>query len=511
MKKTLLILGLFLGVTNSYVHQALAMPMMDDEIEQIHEGIRTGLGRLDHFRGRDITLFAGKTGVGKSVLVNLAADKSMQVNPYGEFLLVNPENGLAIGGGPRSVTSFPQHLVGSDNAIYVDVAGFEDTNGTMTELQNVAFLRQVLISANSLNIMVVTDQEGISASASGRPFIKEVERILRFLPDDFLTYSMGFVINKVNAPAPNGFYDALIDRHLEDLEALAPPSGPQEAFIRGLFRVQAKFLFVPHAAAPGVFDFQHHRAQLRAFIQGVRKRALAEDQIRLDYTLSPTMRGDVMQLFDAHITNILLQTAAEPWRIRIERNELNTQDFSPEREAETKGTLWREVEEILQQSPSVQVLSGLVDGVYIDSLRDVRDNLYPQVFETLRYAASMREARAQKEESDRKIKELDAEIVASNKKLQKLERDVEEGKISIDEANQRSLLLKTDLDATRKEKEEVEKAAKKRAQWYRENPPRPVPNINEIVAQRKQRWWEPVAQFAGMVAVKAISSSCSVM
>jgi hypothetical protein len=339
-------------------------------------------------RGKDIILFAGSTGVGKSVLVNLATSAPMRVDDYGDLVLEDPEVGLTIDAGPNSVTSFPQYRVNEDQSVYVDVAGFEDTQGTLIELQNMAFLRQVIFSAKSLNLMVVATQSDIGTGAvgsGGRGFIRNVARRLAFLPDDFLSTSVGFIINKVDCQAPRGFYDALIGRQLP---SLVSSNDTREIFIRDLFRDQGKFLFMPKATQE--FNFQGSRDNLRRFTNQVPKKALAKDQLSLGYTLNQEMVANVRQLFDNHIIATLLDTAVVQWKNLIERRELSDHDFSVQNERETKERLWREVKEILQTSPSVQVLSELVGKIYTDSMRRTENTFFPQVFETLKYAARMK-------------------------------------------------------------------------------------------------------------------------
>jgi microcystin-dependent protein/energy-coupling factor transporter ATP-binding protein EcfA2 len=112
-------------------------------------------------RGRDIVAFLGVTGSGKSTLINFLSGKRLVVE-NGNYVLANPdeEGSMRIGVRGGSET-FHANSVDIGGTLFFDLPGFADTNGTERNLVISAFIRQILLEANSVKLVFVADQNEI--------------------------------------------------------------------------------------------------------------------------------------------------------------------------------------------------------------------------------------------------------------------------------------------------------------------------------------------------------------
>lgn len=114
-------------------------------------------------KGKDVVIFLGNTGSGKSTLINYLADKKLRVEDE-DIVLSNPKHSSAmpIGVGGESETIYPKSIL-LENLLIFDMPGFQDTKGSIKDLTNTIFIKQILTEANTIKIVFVMSQPEIVA------------------------------------------------------------------------------------------------------------------------------------------------------------------------------------------------------------------------------------------------------------------------------------------------------------------------------------------------------------
>lgn len=114
--------------------------------------------------GQHIVAFLGNTGAGKSTLVNFLAGKTLQIDEFGQSYQLTDEDHtcMKIGDGADSQTLYPQSIRVND-LLFFDFPGFNDTEGSIQNLVNAAFIRQILIEAASVRFVFVAGQDEMTA------------------------------------------------------------------------------------------------------------------------------------------------------------------------------------------------------------------------------------------------------------------------------------------------------------------------------------------------------------
>ena len=132
-------------------------------------------------KDEDIVVFLGNTGSGKSTLVNLLAGKQLAVNEEGrDYVLLNPDDkdAMSIGTGGDSETRYPKSIV-VDGLRFFDFPGFNDTDGSVLNLVNAAFIRQILMKAKSVRLVIVVgeDQFTVDRGDSAKQLFEAMKRL----------------------------------------------------------------------------------------------------------------------------------------------------------------------------------------------------------------------------------------------------------------------------------------------------------------------------------------------
>ena len=133
----------------------------------------------DIARGRDIALFFGVTGSGKSATINYLAlpDDDLIANNFNQIALAPATNkGLKIGLGGNSQTTDPEFMQTEDGFIYCDVPGLNDTRGSFIHLRNLALIKNILTTANSVRFACIVSEAELESSR-GEQFKKLLNMI----------------------------------------------------------------------------------------------------------------------------------------------------------------------------------------------------------------------------------------------------------------------------------------------------------------------------------------------
>lgn len=131
--------------------------------------------------GKDIVVFLGNTGAGKSTLINFLAGKELSVVGQ-RYALANEGDPDAMPIGMKmfkSETLYPKSIdIG--NYRFFDLPGFNDTDGSVRNLVNSAFIRRILLEAKSVRFVYVAGQDQFTADrgSSVNVLIQMIQRLL---------------------------------------------------------------------------------------------------------------------------------------------------------------------------------------------------------------------------------------------------------------------------------------------------------------------------------------------
>ncbi len=155
--------------------------------------------------GQHIVAFLGNTGAGKSTLINFLAGKALKVGDYGEDYVLRDSGdttAMIIGQGGRSETLYPKSIDVGELRFF-DLPGFNDTDGSERNLVNAAFIRKILLDAESVRFVFVAGQDQFTSdrSASIRKMFQSINRL--FVGEEEINFTDNgiFVATKVTCAA----------------------------------------------------------------------------------------------------------------------------------------------------------------------------------------------------------------------------------------------------------------------------------------------------------------------
>ncbi|XP_065640597.1 uncharacterized protein LOC136073158 isoform X2 [Hydra vulgaris] len=153
--------------------------------------------------GKNIVLFIGNTGSGKSTLINYLIEKELLVDENDNIVLKNQNDASAmmIGDSVLSKTLLPK-FIELDHFLLYDLPGFNDTRGLLLNLVNAAFLKNIIENAKTVRFVIVTCMEEIAA-CRGELFMKLLSCTNNLLSNESINEISGFVITKTQPSQSN--------------------------------------------------------------------------------------------------------------------------------------------------------------------------------------------------------------------------------------------------------------------------------------------------------------------
>ena len=176
---------------------------------------------LNSSKGKDIVIFLGKTGAGKSTLINYLSDKELKVDEDGNIVLKNPmdSSAMKIGIGGDAETFLPK-FIKSNGLLFYDVAGFSDTRGTAVSLVNACFIKNIIENAATARLVFVVGQDEITAGRG--ELFKQMTIITRdLIPNEIIERFSSLVITR-STPGRNKQQLINFLKNKTDPEILAP-------------------------------------------------------------------------------------------------------------------------------------------------------------------------------------------------------------------------------------------------------------------------------------------------
>ena len=162
---------------------------------------------VEEVRNQDIIIFLGNTRSGKGTIINqLLGNKLEAFQDQDTYKILikkcDPNcSGPSIGNKSVSDTSVPTgwKIKGKSNSeMLIDVPGFDDNRGTVQDISNSFYIREILKNAKSVKIALVADVDGVYGD-NVRPFTDLIEKIYTIIPE-ICTFknSVSMIFSKVN-------------------------------------------------------------------------------------------------------------------------------------------------------------------------------------------------------------------------------------------------------------------------------------------------------------------------
>jgi len=167
---------------------------------KIQAAIEQAKDTLKNSEGKDLIVFLGATGAGKSTTINYLSDVDLEGITKGRIgISQNNQQSAKIGHGRNPLTSIPQLIdvtYNSNTYTLLDLPGFEDSTGLDQQVINGVLIKKILDNARSLKFVFVSKAE--SFGGDRRKIVKKrIDLFKEFYPssNDIESQSIFIVTN----------------------------------------------------------------------------------------------------------------------------------------------------------------------------------------------------------------------------------------------------------------------------------------------------------------------------
>lgn len=177
---------------------------LQTELENI--GARFGAikTRCSEINDKEVTVFIGNTGTGKTTLSNLLAGIPMKLNGTGNFINIGNQGGR-VGSGSTSITKEPSWLPSEKLGWLIDFPGLRDSNGVLDDIINAFSIREILLGASKVRFVFLTTSHELGA-VQGETFGVFADTF-KMVDSRILTRSSMLVVNQCELARVLAFHE----------------------------------------------------------------------------------------------------------------------------------------------------------------------------------------------------------------------------------------------------------------------------------------------------------------
>ncbi|MBP9752782.1 MAG: hypothetical protein KBD31_03115 [Proteobacteria bacterium] len=313
-------------------------------------------------KNEDIVVVLGNTGAGKSTLVNLLAGKELAISEDGrDYVLLNPQDrdAMSIGTGGDSETRYPKSIV-VDGLRFFDFPGFNDTDGSVLNLVNAAFIRKILMEAQSVRFIIVVgeDQFTVDRGESAKKLFDAMKRLFVVSEEtmDIIDHSI-FVVTK----------SASIELEKTKNFLISKTSGQNKALLQKQLELWNKESRLWHMHSPQLPNHSElnliTKGVLRNMIENSNKIKVAGINVSVLYP--PEMRRPLVRMFD-HMME-------EDFNHRFQRPLTTLSEFDGVIDFYESDNFWQNFQARLCKNQSVHLLKDFCIDQYSEAERNFKE------------------------------------------------------------------------------------------------------------------------------------------
>jgi len=367
---------------------------------------------------KDIVVFFGKTGAGKTTLINYLLGKSLIHTGRGRLDLDASETqGFNIGHGNSSCTSEPS-CVKCGGLWYWDFPGFGDTGGPIVDSFNALIMKRVVENAKIVRFALVTNLGEIE-TGRGQGFEEYVNQISRLIPPTLIRETLismtslsSLVVTKVNKD------------YCPDLAIFKEELAEKASQATVIWREEkSQPMYAPQLI--GRYNEPDQRAAIIALIEGTRSAKIP--RVDIEHVFSERIRNQLSAIFETEI----LEIAQRLIRQSANLSSLSKQELKDERSFYEEDFI-QEVRNVFGKSSIVHLLREIAGDRYAETARNIprycsllKSQMLSEIERTIsekrkdECIKELKKARRHLEDRKEDLKEERDELRAINEKLEK--------------------------------------------------------------------------------------------
>jgi energy-coupling factor transporter ATP-binding protein EcfA2 len=411
-------------------------------VQKIQRSIVQNQDTLRFLKNKDIIVFLGDTGAGKSTLINLLAGIPLKTDTRGNVVTRESDSsGMRIGSGGHSVTKHPQYIAVDGVGILCDLPGFEDTDGALDDVINASLIRSILLNARSVKAVFVASGSEIDA-VRGAAFKRLMQSINMFSNKEVPNSSSLLVVNKLDREQTT---------HDQVVPILGEIISTQDSRAQGILSrlIQLnKLVVVPKSRYGDKEDFLAAAKQdFQSKLGGISSILILPEQLNMAIT------------FNAETTSALVNCFYNGLQALLAQNESVLNSSTPDKSFE-------QFQSLVSQGELFNLLSPLSHQQYRIAIKNFRaffekeHALYQQkkLAEKTKIEADLAEKKRLEAVEEQRKAQLKAE--AAIQKAQQLESARIKAEQTAAEMNLAAERIKQDVSRTQREKEQAIRQAR---------------------------------------------------
>lgn len=344
---------------------------------------------LDSSKDKEIVVFLGNTGAGKSTLINYLSGKKLKVNEFEDIVLDNPNDpsAMAIGGGSVSETFLPAFVQAGDLLLY-DLPGFKDNRGTAKNLVTAGFIKCVIEKARSAKLVFVAgiDQITSDRGASFKTLQAQAKQLIPNSSKPIETFSSLVItkshINKAKLPE---YLKAKVDVATPGFEIME-------------FLLEGQMLAQMSKPKNSIIDSQE-RDDIFKMIATMGQDKIENIDVGVIYDTNQQL--EIKKIYDVEIEEVIEKVFSQ----YVDVQNLPALDkVSLERVRDTmRNNFNSQVYSSLNDSPLIKLLRPLAEGLYVVSWKNKQETLSLRVDKVVSLINTAIKEKEKQEEEKRRI------------------------------------------------------------------------------------------------------------